>query len=298
MHCNSCCLQPFQKNQFWGKLHRSQSLFFSFITNPAAKLDWLTKMKLLHPFQKKIYLEESERKVPYIQDICYTGSFIYLGDTLLNLIPNTLRHCAENFKSLPHLSCNGLSYTRWIVTSFRKVYFEKNANLKLHRYSHFRKKLHWWSESLLWRKWKIVKFCWCLSCRPMNCYILQTSLLWEKENLKLHRYSRFRKKSTLRKWKWKIVNFCWCLSYTQWIVTSFRKVYFEKNENLQLHCYSSFSKVFFGESESEKLWTSAGVCLKPDSNSTRLPQSRSRTTKRKKAAVRFCLLLNFVSNLF
>ena len=194
MHCNSCCLQPFQKNQFWGKLHRSQSLFFSFITNPAAKLDWLTKMKLLHPFQKKIYLEESERKVPYIQDICYTGSFIYLGDTLLNLIPNTLRHCAENFKSLPHLSCNGLSYTRWIVTSFRKVYFEKNANLKLHRYSHFRKKLHWWSESLLWRKWKIVKFCWCLSCHPMNCYILQTSLLWEKWKLKVTPLQPFQKK--------------------------------------------------------------------------------------------------------
>ena len=271
MHCNSCCLQPFQKNQFWGKLHRSQSLFFSFITNPAAKLDWLTKMKLLHPFQKKIYLEESERKVPYIQDICYTGSFIYLGDTLLNLIPNTLRHCAENFKSLPHLSCNGLSYTRWIVTSFRKVYFEKNANLKLHRYSHFRKKLHWWSESLLWRKWKIVKFCWCLSYTQWIVTSFRQVYFEKNENLKLHRYSRFRKKSTLRKWKWKIVNFCWCLSYTQWIVTSFRKVYFEKNENLQLHCYSSFSKVFFGESESEKLWTSADVCLKPDSNSTRLP---------------------------
>ena len=132
--------------------------------------------------------------LPYIQDLCYTGSFIYLGDTLLNLIPNTLRHCAENFKSLPHLSCNGLSYTRWIVTSFRKVYFEKNANLKLHRYSHFRKKLHWWSESLLWRKWKIVKFCWCLSCHPMNCYILQTSLLWEKWKLKVTPLQPFQKK--------------------------------------------------------------------------------------------------------
>ena len=142
--------------------------------------------------------------------------------------------------------------------------------------------------SLLWEKWKLkvtplqpfqkkvyfeevkVKNCELLLVfvlHPMNCYILQKSLLWEKCKLKVTSLQPFQKKTTLMKWK-----------------SSLEKVNFEKNENLKLHCYSSLSKVFFGESESEKLWTSADVCLKPDSNSTRLPQSRSRTTKRKKAS--------------